>query len=147
MSEKKNIKFEIVTPEKVVSKQQVLQATVPTLDGEITVLPEHIPLVSILKPGVLELKKLDGELEIIAVAGGFIEVLRDKIVILADSAEQAQNLDESVVVAAREKAEKAKIEAEKKDNYDLSAVALRLEVELARERAVHKWRRLKSIKN
>ena len=147
MSEKKNIKFEIVTPEKVVSKQQVLQATVPTLDGEITVLPEHIPLVSILKPGVLELKKLDGELEIIAVAGGFIEVLRDKIVILADSAEQAQDLDESVVVAAREKAEKAKIEAEKKDNYDLSAVALRLEVELARERAVHKWRRLKSIKN
>jgi len=147
MSEKKNIKFEIVTPEKVVSKQQVLQATVPTLDGEITVLPEHIPLVSILKPGVLELKKIDGELEIIAVAGGFIEVLRDKIVILADSAEQAQDLDESVVVAAREKAEKAKIEAEKKDNYDLSAVALRLEVELARERAVHKWRRLKSIKN
>ncbi|MDD2434010.1 MAG: F0F1 ATP synthase subunit epsilon, partial [Bacilli bacterium] len=64
MAEKKSIKFEVVTPERVVSKQRVLQVTIPTESGEITVLPEHIPLVSILKPGVLELKTVDKKTEI-----------------------------------------------------------------------------------
>lgn len=147
MAEKKSIKFEVVTPEKVVSKQQVLQATIPTESGEITVLPDHIPLVSILKPGVLELVTADRKTEIIAVSGGFIEVLRDKIVILADTAERAEDLDESLILAAKERAEKAKHDAENDDGYDFSAVAARLEVEVARERALHKWRKLKAPKS
>lgn len=147
MADKKSIKFEIVTPEKVVSKQQVLQATIPTEEGEITVLPEHIPLVSILKPGVLELKNIDKQIEIISVSGGFVEVLRDKIVILADTAERAEDLDEALIIAAKDRAEKAKLEAMNKDNFDFSAVAVRLEVEAARERALHKWRKLRASKN
>lgn len=147
MADKKSIKFEIVTPEKVVSKQQVLQATIPTEEGEITVLPEHIPLVSILKPGVLELKNVDNQIEIISVSGGFVEVLRDKIVILADTAERAEDLDESLIIAAKERAEKAKLEAMNRDDFDFSAVAARLEVEGARERALHKWRKLKAPNN
>jgi F-type H+-transporting ATPase subunit epsilon len=147
MSQPKSIKFEIVTPEKVVLKQRVLQVTVPTEEGEITVLPEHIPLVSILKPGVLELKNLDKEIDIISVSGGFIEVLRDKIVILADTAERAQDLDEDLIVTAKAKAEKAKEEAMNKDNYDLSSISARLEVELARESALRKWRKLRGSKN
>lgn len=147
MADKKSIKFEIVTPEKVVSKQQVLQATIPTEEGEITVLPEHIPLVSILKPGVLELKNVDNQIEIISVSGGFVEVLRDKIVILADTAERAEDLDESLIIAAKERAEKAKLEAMNKDDFDFSAVAVRLEVEGARERALHKWRKLRNVKS
>ncbi len=142
----KSIKFEIVTPERIVLKQEILQVTVPTQAGEITVLPDHIPLISILKPGVLEIKTLNKETEIMSVSGGFIEVLRDKIVILADTAERAQELDESQIMAARQRAEKAKAEALAHENYDLSAVAARLEVEMARERALHKWRRLKNIK-
>lgn len=147
MSELKSIKFEIVTPEKVVLKQQVLQVTVPTEEGEITVLPEHIPLVSILKPGVLELKKIDKEIELISVSGGFIEVLRDKIVILADTAERAQDLDEELIVTAKAKAEKAKEDAMNKDNFDLSSISARLEVELARESALRKWRKLRGMKS
>jgi len=53
----KYIKFEIVTPERVVLKEEVRQVTVPTKAGEITVLPDHIPLVSSLMPGVIYLKK------------------------------------------------------------------------------------------
>jgi F-type H+-transporting ATPase subunit epsilon len=147
MSQPKSIKFEIVTPEKIVLKQQVLQVTVPTEEGEITVLPEHIPLVSILKPGVLELKNLKKEIEIISVSGGFIEVLRDKIVILADTAERAQDLNEELIVTAKAKAEKAKEEAMKKDNFDLSSISARLEVELARESALRKWRKLRGTKS
>lgn len=146
MADKKTIKFEIVTPERTVLAREIVQVTVPTQTGEITILPEHIPLVSILSPGVLEIETLEQETEIVSVSGGFIEVLRDKVVILADTAERAEELDEERINTARDKAEKAKAEALTHDNYDLSAVAVRLEIELARERAVHKWRKLKNIK-
>jgi F-type H+-transporting ATPase subunit epsilon len=143
MAAKKTIKFEIVTLERVVLKQDVLMVTVPTKDGEITVLPDHIPLVSILKPGVIETKNEAGEVEIMSISGGFIEVLRKKIVILADSAERASELNEEKVMLAKKKAEDEKKKAEKSDHYDLSAVAIKLETAIARERALHKWRRLK----
>lgn len=140
---KKTIQFEIVTLEKVVLKKEITQITVPTKAGEITVLPDHIPLVSILKPGVIELKDENDEIEIISVSGGFIEVLKGKVVILADTAENASELMEDRIEDAKKKAIDAKEKAEKLDYYDLSAVAVKLEVELAREKALHKWRRLK----
>jgi len=146
MADKKIIKFEIVTPERTVLKQDVLQVTVPTQAGEITILPEHIPLVSILKPGVLEIKTSEQGTEIISVSGGFIEVLRDKVVILADTAERAQELDENRINEARRRAETAKEEALSHENYDFSAVAAKLEVEMARDNALHRWRKLKNIK-
>ena len=145
MADKKTIKFEIVTPERTVFSQEIIQVIVPTQEGEITVLPEHIPLVSILKPGVLEIKTANQEVEIISVSDGFIEVLRDKVVVLADTAERAQELDESRIEEARKRAEEAKIEALNSTDYDLSAVAARLEVEIARDRALQKWRKLKNI--
>jgi len=70
----KIIHFEIVTPERVVLKEEVMQITVPTMMGEITVLPNHIPLVASLQPGVIEIKKKDGLPEVMSVSGGFIEV-------------------------------------------------------------------------
>ena len=145
MADKKTIKFEIVTPERTVFSQEIIQVIVPTQEGEITVLPEHIPLVSILKPGVLEIKTANQEVEIISVSDGFIEVLRDKVVVLADTAERAQELAESRIEESRKRAEEAKIEALNSTDYDLSAVAARLEVEIARDRALQKWRKLKNI--
>ena len=145
MAAKKSIKFEIVTLQKVVLRQEITQITVPTKAGEITVLPDHIPLVSILKPGVIETRDANGETEIMSISGGFIEVLRDKIVILADSAERAFELNEEKVLLARKKAEQAKIKAETDDHYDLSQVAIKLESALAREKALKRWRRLKNI--
>ena len=122
MAEKKTIKFEIVTLERVVLKQEILQVTAPTQQGEITVLPDHIPLISILKPGVLEIKTV-GETEIMSVSGGFIEVLKDKVVVLADAAERADELDEEKIAEARKAAEEAKEKAKLEDYYDLSDVA------------------------
>ena len=57
----KNIKFEIVTPEQIVLKDFVVRVTVPTTSGEVTILPDHIPLVSILSPGIIESEKENGE--------------------------------------------------------------------------------------
>ena len=78
MPEQKIIKFEIVTPEGAVLKEKIAQVSVPTKQGEITVLPGHIPLVASLMPGVIEIIKENGEREIISVSGGFIEVLKEK---------------------------------------------------------------------
>ncbi len=140
---KKTIKFEVVTPERIVLKQQILQVTVPTEDGEITVLPEHIPLMSILKPGVIEMKLEDGELEVMSVSGGFIEVMRDKIVILADTAERADELDEAIIEEARARAEERKKELENVDEVQFANIAVQLEKEMARLKALTRWRRLK----
>jgi len=146
MSEK-TIKFEIVTPERVVLKQEILQVSVPTMSGEITILPDHIPLVSILKPGIIELKKTDNVIEIMSVSGGFIEVLHDKIVILADTAERAEELDEARIHEAHKRAEELKKTARKVDDVDFASVSARIEKELARMRAVDKWRRIKNLNN
>lgn len=146
MANEKTIKFEIATPERVVLKQEIIQLAAPTESGEITILPSHIPLVSILKPGVLDVKLANGQTEIISVSGGCLEVMRDKIVILADSAEMGGELDEELIAAAKKKAEEAKEKAKHEDHYDLSLVAARLEVEMAREKALHKWRRLQNSK-
>ncbi len=140
---KKTIKFEVVTPERIVLKQQILQVTVPTEDGEITVLPEHIPLMSILKPGVIEMKLADGELEVVSVSGGFIEIMRDKIVILADTAERADELDEARIEEARARAEARKKDLENIDEVQFANIAVQLEKEMARLKALTRWRRLK----
>jgi len=140
---KKIIKFELVTPERVVLKKEIVQVTVPTESGEITVLADHIPLVSILKPGVIELESAQEEIEIMSVSGGFIQVMRDKVVVLADTAEKAEELDEKRIEEARERAEKRKKEAVNLDQVQFAKISAQLDKELARLKAVNRWRNIK----
>ncbi len=142
----KIIKFEIVTPERTVLRQDILQVTVPTTSGEITILPDHIPLVSILQAGVIEVKRADNITEIMSVSGGFIEVMKDKIVILADTAERAEELDEKRIEEAKTKAEELKKTAKNADDVEFTRISAKLEKELARFRAVNKWRKIKGDK-
>ncbi len=138
-----NIHFEIVTPEKVVLKQEVLQISVPTKTGEITILPNHIPLISALQPGVIEIKTTDNKVETMAVSGGFIEVLPDKVVILADTAERAVDIDE----ARAEEAHKRAIESMKKkeEQVDFTAVQAKMAKELSRLQAVKRYKHHKEV--
>ena len=89
-----------MTPEKHIMKEYVKQVTVPTQEGDVTILPKHTPLVSNLRSGVLELLKENDEREVAFVSGGFLEVLRDKVVVLADVAERAEEIDELKVEEA-----------------------------------------------
>lgn len=146
MNENKFIKFEIVTPERVVLKEEVTQITVPTRNGEITVLPNHIPLVASLQPGVIEVKTKTGETEIMSVSGGFIEVLKDKVVILADTAERGHEIDEKRAEEAKERAEKLKKEAVHKDDVDFAGMTALIEKEFARTRAAKRWKKISNIK-
>ena len=139
----KTIKFEIVTPERVVLKEEISQVTVPTQEGEMTVLPKHMPIVANLKPGVIELVKADNSPEVISVSGGFIEVLRNKVVILADTAERAEELDLVRAEEARERAEEIKKETRQDDTANFANITAQLEKELARTRAVKRWKNIR----
>ncbi len=133
------IKFEIVTPERIVLKENVIQVSVPTKSGEITVLPNHIPLVAGLQSGVIEIKKEDGSPEVMSVSGGFIEVLKEKVVILADTAERAEEIDIDRAEEARKTAEDTKKEVVSKDAIRFADLSARMEKELARTKAVKRW--------
>jgi F-type H+-transporting ATPase subunit epsilon len=137
------IKFEIVTPERQVLKENVTQVSVPTRNGEITILPHHIPLVSVLVPGVIEVKLPNGESEVMSVSGGFIEVLQNKVVILADTAERAAEIDITRAEEARKRAEKIRENLERYDIEQFTNVAAKIAKELARSRAATKWIKLK----
>jgi F-type H+-transporting ATPase subunit epsilon len=83
---------EIVTPERIVYTNEVEMVVAPTLDGEIGVLPLHAPLVGALKAGEVRIKYGDTT-EWFAVSGGYIQVHEDKVIILADDAEAASQID------------------------------------------------------
>lgn len=141
----KYINFEIVTPERVVLKEEITQITVPTKMGEITVLANHIPLVSSLIPGVVHVKKKNGEDEVMSISGGFLEVLKDKVVILADTAERAEELNLELVEEAHKRAAELKEKARRGEEVNFAEVNAAIERELARTKAVKRWRKLKNI--
>ena len=100
------LKLEIVTPEKKVFDETVETVTIPTPSGEIGILPNHAPLISSLKPGILSYSHR-GTSERMVIAGGFIEVSDNKVSILADVAERGNEIDVEKANGERESAEKA----------------------------------------
>ena len=141
-----SMKFQIITPERVVFSDDVDQVTFMTTTGEITVLPHHIPLVTVLQGGELRYKK-NGEEEFIAVSGGFAEVRPDNtLIILADAAEHAHEIDLSRAVAARERAHQTMQETRTFDDREYAALQSALERALLRERVGNKYRKLRPQK-
>ena len=100
------LKLEIVTPERKVFDAAVDTVTVPTASGEAGILPNHAPLVSALKPGIL-IYTNGGSVERVAVSGGFVEVSDNKVSVLADEAETADEVSVETARADREAAEKS----------------------------------------
>ncbi|MDQ7814784.1 MAG: ATP synthase F1 subunit epsilon [Patescibacteria group bacterium] len=125
------IHFELITPERVVYRQEADQVTLPTANGEITVLPGHASLVAALVPGIARLK-LRGVEEEVAVSGGFIEVGGDKVRVLADTAERGEELEISVIEEAKKRAEKVMQEAARQDDVSFAAAMAAMEREMAR---------------
>ncbi len=134
----KKIHFELTTPERIVLKQEVDEITLPTREGEISVLPDHVPLVAVLESGMMTVKT-GGEEEYLAVSGGFIEIQPgSKVVVLADTADRAEELDLKKVEEARERARKLLEEQRDVDDVTAAAVAAGLNRELARLKVIHK---------
>jgi F-type H+-transporting ATPase subunit epsilon len=100
------LKLEIVTPEKKVFDETVESVTVPTATGEAGILPNHAPLISALKPGILSYTN-KGAVEKLAVAGGFVEVSGNQVSVMTDTAEAANEINVEQAKAERDAAERA----------------------------------------
>lgn len=132
--------LELTTPERIVLKESYDSATIPTTEGEITVLPGHVPLVATLRPGMITVRRGSAE-SFLAVSGGFVEVMPDgRVVLLADSADRAEELDLAKVEEARERAQKLLEEKRDADDVSSAAAIAGLERELARVRVARHHR-------
>lgn len=101
------LRLEIVTAERLVLADENIDMVVaPSVDGEVGILPNHAPLIAILQIGELRVKKGADEQSIV-VAGGFMEVLDDKVTILADTAERSEEIDVAAAEQARTRAQDA----------------------------------------
>jgi F-type H+-transporting ATPase subunit epsilon len=100
------IRLELVTPERLLVSEDVDEVIAPGYEGEFGVLPEHTQFLAILRIGVLQYRKRD-ELRKIAVGGGFAEVMPERVVILADVGERAEEIDVDRARQARKRAEAA----------------------------------------
>jgi F-type H+-transporting ATPase subunit epsilon len=125
------LQVELVTAEGRVLSTEADFVRAPGLDGELGVLPRHIPLMTPLKPGEV-LVRNDGDEEYLFVAGGFLEVLPDRVVILADAAERAEDIDEARAEEARRRAQQ--IMEQKPADVDVAEAAAALERALFRLR-------------
>ena len=100
------LRLEVVTPEAKTFSEDVDMVTIPGIDGELGILPLHVPLITALQPG--ELKVLRGGQEtFLATGGGFAEVLPDRVSILTDMAMRSADIDEAAAQAAMDRAKAA----------------------------------------
>ncbi|MFD2117040.1 F0F1 ATP synthase subunit epsilon [Paenibacillus yanchengensis] len=116
---------EIVTPERKVYEEQANMVIVTGLEGELGILPNHIPFVTPLRIAPVTIKR-DGKLDIIAVHGGFIEVRQNKIVILAESAELERDINIERAEAAKQRAEQ-RLGVARRDEIDFRRAELALQ--------------------
>jgi len=132
------IRCEIVTPERLVFSDDVNMVILPGASGEMGILPKHAPLMSLLTEGEVVVKKDGEEDQYFAVGGGFVEVLPDKVVVLARSAEYAEEIDIARAEAAMRRAEEL-LKSRPPDETRISAEhALRrsrVRLKVARKRA------------
>src|SRR3954453_3698514 len=99
------LKLEIVTPEKKVFDADVDSETVPAATGEAGILPNHAPLISALKPGILAYSN-KVKFEPLAVAGGFVEISNNRVSVLTDTAESSTEIDAAIARSDKESAER-----------------------------------------
>ncbi|MEI6316790.1 MAG: ATP synthase F1 subunit epsilon [bacterium] len=138
----KLLKLKIITPERTVLEEMVDQVTIPTTEGEITVLPGHIALVCALKSGDIVAKNGD-EIIPMAVVGGFIEIKNDEVAILADFAEHVSEISDDVVEKAKARAQELQKMKDNGEVVDFEHFESELERSITRAKVADKWRNKK----
>ena len=131
--------LEIVTPERLAYSDEVDSVQLPGSEGELGVLPHHAPLVSMLGVGELKIRKGGAE-ESFAIVGGFLQVRPDKVVVMAETADLAAEIDLEKAQQARAEAERA-LEAGFVEAADLSAARAELQRALMRIRVAERRHR------
>lgn len=135
--------LKIITPSSIVLDDKVEQIIARTTDGEVGILPEHIPLITPLTTAPFQYWK-DGERKVAAVLGGMLEVSKEGVTVVSDHAALAEDID--TVVAQKEKEiTEAKL-AQKKDKMDIQKTELELTRLLVMLEAVELAKRIKTTR-
>ncbi len=132
------MQLQIITPAETVFDAQVDSVTLPTADGEITVLPHHVPIITTIIPGPM-IVRIGSEEKIFAVSRGVIEVNGTTVKVLSDIADRADDLEEAAVEKARAEAE-ALMEGKREDAVSFAEATAIFERELARLKTVRRHR-------
>ena len=133
------LQLDIVTPERLVYSDEVDEVILPGSQGELGVLPHHAPLITTLGVGELRIRK-GGTEESFAIVGGFLQVRPDKVVVMAETADMASEIDLEKAQAARREAERA-LESGYHEGADLSAARAALQQALLRIRVAERRHR------
>jgi len=132
------LRLEIVTAERPVYSDDVDMVVAPGIEGQLGILPNHAPLLTILQPGEIFLRK-DGEEISIAVSGGFLEVRSNRVIVLADTAERAEEIDIARAEAAKRRAEE--LLRLRPPDVDLAAAEAALRRSMARLKVAERKKR------
>jgi F-type H+-transporting ATPase subunit epsilon len=135
-------KLDIVTAERIVYSEEVDIIIAPGMEGQLGILPHHAPLMTILQAGELVVRR-GGQEDILAISGGFLEVRPDRVIILADSAERAEEIDMERAEAAKKRAEERL--KEKPTEVDMNRVEASLRRAIARLNVADKMKRRRKL--
>jgi F-type H+-transporting ATPase subunit epsilon len=143
----KQFKLKIITPERLVLEDMVDQVSIPTKEGEITILDQHIPLISSLTKGEILAKSFNEDIPFLVV-GGFVEVKNNEngeteVAVLADFAEHVSEINEEVIANALTNSELLKKQMSDKSHVDFEHFETELEKSLSRIKIADKWRNKK----
>ena len=127
--------LEIITPTKVVLSEEVDEVTIPTIDGEISILPNHVNLLTKIAAGEMVIRK-GTKNDLFAITGGFLEILNSHVNVLADYAIHAEDIEIAKVEEAKERAQKAM--KEKLTEEDFRVVNAELAKALLQIKVAHK---------
>ena len=117
------MRLEIITAEREVYADDVDMLVAPGIEGQLGILPHHAPLMTVLQPGELIIRK-DGEETYLAVTGGFLEVIGNKVTILADACEHSEEIDEERAQAAVDRAREEVSRVDANQQLAQAAVAM-----------------------
>ncbi|MGA2967549.1 MAG: ATP synthase F1 subunit epsilon [Candidatus Levyibacteriota bacterium] len=129
--------LEIITPLKVVLSEEVDEITIPTVEGEISILPNHVNLLTKITQGEMVIRK-GSHSDLFAITGGFLEVLNGHVNVLADYAIHADDIEIAKVEEAKERAQKAM--KEKLTEEDFRVANAELAKSLLQLKVAHKRR-------
>jgi F-type H+-transporting ATPase subunit epsilon len=118
------IKLEVVSAERLVFTGEVDIVLAPGLEGQLGILPKHAPLMTILNAGEL-IARQGTEEYILAISGGYLEVRPDRVIVLADAAERAEEIDIARAEAARKRAQERMAHPASRDEAIVAEAALR----------------------
>ena len=135
------IRVDVVSAEQSIFSGEAKFVALPGESGELGILRGHTPLITRIRPGSVRIEKADGDEEFVFVAGGYLEVQPDRVIVLADTAIRGHDLDEAKATEAKKRAEEAM--QNRGADFDLALAQSEFAMAAAQLAAIARFRRKK----